>query len=170
MKENYLDTPLYLGIAVALIAGIGSLFSENPLFLKAMNGGLWVFEIYGILLLLWKGTLRKSSLFIGILFFFLVLGLGVFLKIKYENTILIYIGILGIILTYGFHFNLKKEKMPLDFAKLVWVLVSYLTIGSVFIFDVSKSAMFYANITLWIAILFYLKDVSKIDQKKGIIE
>ncbi|WP_196885618.1 hypothetical protein [Aureivirga sp. CE67] len=164
MKNKYLNIPLYIGILIAVFGGVLSLFSENYLFPKIMHGGLWIFEIYGILLLLWKGTLRKTRYFWFIITSFLILGAGVFLKIKFENPYVIPIGVLGIIISYLLHFNKKKEKKLLDIFKLIWVIVSYSTIGGVFLFDLPKDAMFYANMTLWITLLIYLKQNHKISE------
>ncbi|WP_196891301.1 hypothetical protein [Aureivirga marina] len=158
MNKNLLNFPLYVGIIIAVFGGILSLFLNNSMFLKVMHGGLWLFEIYGILLLLWKGTLRKTRYFLFIIFSFLLLGIGVFFKIKFQNSYIIPIGVLGIISSYFLHFTKKKQKKLLDFVKLLWVIISYLTIGSVFLFQLPKDLMFYANMILWIAILIYLKN------------
>jgi len=129
MSSNQILTILIiLGVLMSLASLALSSFAYSSQSDFLFSIGIWLIEIPGMLLLLQNGSFLKtrySRIAMGLIALVII---GALFKIMHwpYNSVLLWIGCIGIVASYFFHFMKKPIKKRLDYLKLAWVSGMYM--------------------------------------------
>lgn len=157
---NKMLTGIVLISLVGIFAGLAFTFilatkSEGQI---ALDFFLTVGQASGILLLLRNGTILTTIYLKIICLLFCFVITGTMIKImhwKFADIILL-ASLVSIAITYLIRFILKKKKSILDFLKVFWVTVAFISSALFLIHFISKEMLYLGNVFLWVAIIYQL--------------
>lgn len=158
--NKFLFALMVLMLVFALVDKISSITSYG--YLSPGIAPLKVAELIGLLLMLYNGTLRITRFYSYFLFGFLLIILGGVMKIMHLPGAdeMIIVSFPAMMIVYMTHFIMKKQKILLDYFKVLFVIV-FIAITPLTVLhlidDQMKEIILIVNHTLyWITFALFL--------------
>lgn len=134
MKNKHYIFSFILVFAYCILCTACLFITQKSIWQKLLDSGVILSYLIGFVLLFRNGTFRKTIFFNIIMFLFAIIIVGILFKIMHWPGLLVLLGLgyVGVIVTYGIRFILKKNKFRQDYLRLLLVIsifiYSYLTI------------------------------------------
>ena len=117
----------FFGIVMANFSGESMMIEKGW---DMFDYGLSIGALTGLVLMVGSGTFIRTRFYKIALACIAIILIGALLKIlhwsPFANHIVV-LGLLGIMISYSFSFVKKPIKIRLDYLKLIWVIVTYLS-------------------------------------------